>query len=503
MASSSLGVIKTYTSESDTLHTPNKMKKAGRKKGSRNKSPTFTIMQWNQKELTLLCSVEEAKAAKGRRQPLLDNPKYEQSIKRVENIVRTIINSGPMIGNNKQGPAACVIEEVRTGGGGERAIKYIKDELNDHFEGLGHSLGAWKAQLSGEVNPFSGKKEHYVIIWNSDLLGDLVNVSDYRLMPEGFKGCGGSRDDEKQIDKYDLLIGKAEIDLTRVRKIWEKMNCCQLGWHANARFDRMPALFSFKPDAFPQPLHIIAVHGATGAHFKSPHQNITETMFLQEICGQAAAAGEYVILLGDFNLAEENNRTERLWDGALALYEPGNDAIAGSDVDENYFLSQTKGCFLKYFKRGVPAYLPTNVYPFLAGGNATPKHNDDIWLPKMDTFLDIGQASGTQGRLGSKQPGKIHEIPDYVLRQWEKTTREYFGTLTSSHLQSASKHRLNELLSKVWSDHRPISVDLKLRKPGLADHGGNTTRGAAETDEGMYMAAANDEVYDAGEPLNE
>jgi hypothetical protein len=433
--------------ESGDVHLTVKATKAGRKKGSRNKQSTYTIMQWNQKELTLLCTVDEARAAcrsenKKKQRAPLENAKHEQSLKRVENLVRTLKDSGGV-----QGPAACVIEEVRAGGGGRRAVEFIAGELNQHFEkACGHSPEAWRWKLSGEVNPMSGKKEMYAIIWNSDLLGDLVEDAGndgHRLMTGGFEKNqnegrrpkraggnvaagvgGGSRADQKEAeekkgddekgeegkedphdDRYDFEIGDAKIDLSRGRSIWAEMKRCELGWHANEAFDRVPTLFSFRPDALKESLHIVAIHGATGAHFKSPHQQIAETMFLQEICGQAAEQGEYVVLVGDFNTAEENNRTERLWMEDQPLHAPDNDASAGGDFDEAALLQATKTRFLAHFYRGVPSSLPTNVYPFLAGGNATPKHNNDIWLPR-DESLKRRESQSRMGRRKMTKEGK-------------------------------------------------------------------------------------------------
>ena len=446
--------------------------RAGRKKGSANKQATYNIMQWNQKELTLLCSVEcaravilhEARPQKNKKELREALPlSHQQSLKRAENMIRTLKDSGGV-----NGLAACVIEEVRTGGGGERAVEFITGELN-RLEPSEKSHETWRAQVSGVVNPMSGKKEKYAIIWNFDLLGDLVDTcvdigdDGHRLMTDGFerkRERTGEAEAEAEGD-CDFKIGAAKINLDPGRRIWAEMKNCELGWHANDRFDRMPTLFSFQPATFRKPLHIIAIHGATGASFKSPHQQIAETMFLQEICGQAAEQGEYVVLVGDFNTAEDNNKTERLWDEDLPLNCSDADASAGGDFDEVNYLQATKDRFLHFFYRGVKDSLPTNVYPFLAGGNAIPKHNDDIWLPKDERLLRMMKPAGKQGQKGSKQPGKVHSIPEYVLKQWEMTTRDYFDSLGTAGLNSASKHRLNDMLSKVWSDHRPISVALK------------------------------------------
>ena len=477
--------------------------KRGRKAGSGNNSLTYNIMQWNQKDLTLLCLADKACAVlrdealpseerQGLRAALPIN--HQQSLKRAENIIRTLDNSNL---------AACVIEEVKTGGGGKRAVEFITDGLNRRTK---TSPGSWKYELSGVVNPMSGRPEMYAIIWNYNLLGDLVNtlVDDeeggYRLMTNGLEFEGKRIGDAKRKadGDCDFKIGAAEICLDEGRRIWAEMKRCEMGWDANAKFDRMPTLFSFQPaklDNF-QPaaldddklLHIIAIHGATGGHLRSPHQQIAETMFLQEICGQAAEQGEYVVLLGDFNTTERYNKTERLWDDKLALNVPEG----SGEFDEATELRATRKRFLHFFYRGVEESLPTNVYPFLAGGDADPKHNDDIWLPKDKSFLYMDKPKGRLGQRGSKQPGMVHKIPDYILVQWETTTRDFFISLGAALLNTAKKNRLNDLLSKVWSDHRPISVALK---PASKVRTGRPVKDAAKEE----TEAPNDEAKEETE----
>ena len=111
---------------------------------------------------------------------------------------------------------------------------------------------------------------------------------------------------------------------------------------------------------------------------KAPYQNMVEAAFLQTIVTQACEQGEYVILLGDFNTAEEHNHTERMWDPSIPLISNTEE----DEPDELALFGAIKDKFIENYYRGIPASLPTNVYPFLAGGSSVPKHNDDIWLPK-------------------------------------------------------------------------------------------------------------------------
>ena len=80
---------------------------------------------------------------------------------------------------------------------------------------------------------------------------------------------------------------------------------------------------------------------------KSPHQNMVESIFIQEICHQAAEHGEYCILLGDFNHDEAANLTQFMWDADGELYDI-DDINNNSGVDERSF-SETRQKFLSHY----------------------------------------------------------------------------------------------------------------------------------------------------------
>ena len=247
-------------------------------------------------------------------------------------------------------------------------------------------------------------------------------------------------------------IGNSIINLDEATELWKRME--EFG-AVNLYFDRAPVLFSFQPEIIDFPVHIIAIHGATGGETKAPYQNMVEAAFLQTIVTQACEQGEYVILLGDFNTAEEHNHTERMWDPSIPLISNTEE----DEPDELALFGAIKDKFIENYYRGIPASLPTNVYPFLAGGSSVPKHNDDIWLPKGKMMHPVKFAGQIDGR-GNNQEGMVHRIPDYVTTAWENKARAYFNQLGVAELRGASKHTLNRLLSMTWSDHRPVSVKL-------------------------------------------
>jgi hypothetical protein len=118
------------------------------------------IVQWNQKDLTFL---EES--AEG----------YEQSKERIENLGRTIRDM-----NNT--PSVCVFEDIRTGGGGERALTEIVKYLNDPQN---TSDNTSTFETSGEVNPMSRRRELYAVLWRESIMGDLLadeTENGHRLM---------------------------------------------------------------------------------------------------------------------------------------------------------------------------------------------------------------------------------------------------------------------------------------------------------------------------------
>ena len=109
---------------------------------------TYPVMQWNQKDLTLLASTAYG---------------YNESVDRSTKVARTIKEFN---GNN--GPGVCIFEEVRTGGGGKRALEFIVDYLNKNSYD-----DSWRYKLSGEVNPQWRRRELYAVIWRQELMGYL------------------------------------------------------------------------------------------------------------------------------------------------------------------------------------------------------------------------------------------------------------------------------------------------------------------------------------------
>ena len=416
----------------------------------------LVVVQWNQKDLSY-------------------DPGNARSQKRVDNIISELTGWNGRYGSN--GPAVCVMQEIvgRAGGGGEKALQKITEGMNSRVDFEGHDGERfYRYELSGVVNPMGGRAEQYAVIYNELLVGECEVDSKFRESLRQFAPDG--RDDENT-----LLVGDAEIDLSRAREVFRRIT--QEG-KLNDRFDRRPALFSFpgpRDTPFPKKLHIIAAHSATGGANKSPHQNMAESVFLQEICHQAAAKGEYCVLAGDFNYDEPHNLTHFMWDSDGELYD-AEDNRNSSDVNEKQLFEQTREAFLSHYVRACHKLIPTNVYPFLAGEVSFGKHNDDIWLPKQPgepvhiegtpalnpNLFQTANGQVTFGvDLGRGYLGKILEVPPRILQQWEKTTREFYKSRDfegryQPRLNNGDRGKLNMMLAKVWSDHRPLVVTLKL-----------------------------------------
>lgn len=391
------------------------------------------IVQWNQKDLSY-------------------DPDNARSIKRVDNIMTELTDWNGRYGSS--GPAVCVMQEIvgHAGGGGEKALQKITEGMNNRVDFEGHDgEGFYRYKLSGVVNPMDGKAEQYAVVYNELLVGECEIDSKFLKSLSQF--APGGRDENT------LLVGDAEIDLSRAREVFRLID--QDG-KLNDRFDRRPALFSFsgpRDTPFPKKLHIIAAHSATG-RYKSPHQNMAESVFLQEICHQAASKGEYCVLVGDFNHDEDYNLTHFMWDSDGEFYD-AEDNRNCSGVNEKQLFEQTREAFLSHYVRACHKLIPTNVYPFLAGEVSYGKHNDDIWLPKLpgEVTFRVDQ--------GRNDLGKILEVPRRILQQWEQAAREFYKSREfkdryQPRLNKGDRIRLNMMLAKVWSDHRPLVVTLKL-----------------------------------------
>jgi hypothetical protein len=213
---------------------------------------------------------------------------------------------------------------------------------------------------------------------------------------------------------------------------------------------------------------------------------MVESMCLQSIAVKMANDPDnfgVVVLLGDLNIAEAG--TERIWDVDKKLPDEAKDddddvngfeesAIFGpiklefmggvkpvakeEDAKKEDEESVAKGEEGK-FMRAVSPKIPTNVFPFLASITAEPKHNDDIWVARHESLASIEFNEGSVNKQGNSNDGKVVPIPSDVLHAWDTKTTEYFLQLDADEKFSRSK--LNNMLSRMWSDHRPVSVVLK------------------------------------------
>ena len=427
------------------------------------------VVQWNQKDLSY-------ESTQGERTP---SESKERSEKRIQNISIELIDTNRY---SKAGPAVVVMQEIvgRKGGGGERALIEITKGMNKLLK-FGKHDTPFHYELSGVVNPMSARAEQYAVVYNELLVGQCEVDSSFLLSLSQFDPVG-------QNNEGTVRIGGATIDLGRAREVFRDIvrNQGKLG----DRFDRLPALFSFpgpQNSRFPKKLHIIAAHSSTGGANKSPHQNMAESIFLQEICHQAAAQGEYVILVGDFNHDEPENRTHFMWDVDGELYDVSDKKRNTSGVNEKQLFEPSRTAFLNHYVRACNSLLPTNVYPFLAGGDAMGKHNEDIWLPKVPGQLAyVGDNEKKAKKLndelfhttnggvlfeifdmGRKRLGRVMAVPPRILKQWDNAARKFYQGREfeggyQPRLNAGARQALNMMLAKVWSDHRPLAVTLKL-----------------------------------------
>lgn len=402
---------------------------------------------------------------------------------RVDNIIMDLTDTTRY---GKALPAVCVMQEIvgRAAAGGERALRRITDGMNERVRTERNLAPLYHYKLSGVVNPMSARAEQYAVVYNKQMMGECIVDEVFRENLSFFAQAD---------DNEGFLIGNARINLRRARDVFERV--ANNGGTLNDRFDRIPALFSFPGPEGPEnrfpdgkKLHIIAAHSSTGRANNSPHQNMVESIFMQEICYQAAEQGEYCILLGDFNHDEAANLTQFMWDTDGELYAI-DDANNNSGVDERDF-SETRERFLSNYVRACSARLPTNVFPFLAGGDATGKHNDDIWIPKVqgqplfssnnptptynpDVFSTADIRVLFRVDLGRNTVGDVLTVPERILKQWDEAVRDFYEQREiegryQPRLNIGARQSLNLMLAKVWSDHRPLKVTLKLHSDSNA-----------------------------------
>jgi hypothetical protein len=429
------------------------------------------IVQWNQKDLSY-------------------DERNERSQARVDNIIMELTD---IYRYGKALPAVCVMQEIvgRAAGGGEMALRKITTGMNERVRTERNLAPLYHYKLSGVMNPMSASKaEQYAVVYNKQMMGECIVDEVFRENLSSFAQAD---------DNEGFLIGNARINLRRARDVFERV--ANNGGILNDRFDRIPALFSFSGPEGPEnrfpdgkKLHIIAAHSSTGKANSSPHQNMVESIFMQEICHQAAEQGEYCILLGDFNHDEPANLTQFMWDTDGELYAI-DDKKNNSGVDERDF-SETRERFLSNYVRACSVRSPTNVFPFLAGGDATGKHNDDIWIPKVQgqpLFLSnnptptynpevFGTADsrvlfkvdlGRRAELRRYTVGDVNTVPERILKQWDEAVRDFYEQREiegryQPRLNSGARQRMNAMLAKVWSDHRPLKVTLKLNSDSNA-----------------------------------
>jgi len=356
------------------------------------------------------------------------------------------------------GMTVCVMQELR-GDGGQLAVDKFVEYLNAPEANPSENE---YDRLIVRSNPMGRRVEKVAIIWNKN---------------SQILGCGA-----RFTIKYDLstvftemISNNINADLPEGLRHCLK-NCTDL-WMTvkdqtqsiNDGFDRNPVWFTLENCAFlnGEPLHVITVHAATGSENRSAYQNIVETVVVQNICfyifKKMGENGENVILLGDFNTAEQYNQTERFWDNNVQLNEL-NAELGNDNFDEVTLFNGIRTNFLTNFTRVVDKAVPTNVYPFLSGGDSIPKHNDDIWIPSKWYEHDFDSGSHTFSGVGESQSGVtgiVHNIPKEVLEEWDKKSLKYFSELGG---RAFNRNNLNLMLSKIWSDHRPLTAKIQMRK---------------------------------------
>ena len=212
----------------------------------------------------------------------------------------------------------------------------------------------------------------------------------------------------------------------------------------------------------------MAVHGSTGRSGRKVlcNQNALEVAYIQHICSKAVDGGEFIVLAGDFNMQEEANKNERLWDTRDKAENLKDDepifmareelrrAQHELDLDEQNVLGCIRDSFLERFSRAIRPSLPTNVYPFLTGIQAVPKHNDDIFVPNAWT-----------GKLDTRGC-KVFPIPSTVIHRWDIVCQNFFDNNPSLvNMSNPERQALNSALARVWSDHRPVQAKFTVETP--------------------------------------
>ena len=406
----------------------------------RGRKPGYRFIQWNIKWLT------------------------NTDPQRIDLLAKTLHD----IGGPTTGFAVCVIEEVKVSGG-KSAVEDIVKLLNEKRNRRPNSPGGedvedYVCRFTDVVNPSKPPQNQEVtaIIWNVNRLGNLLDTgAGYCMLVQ-----------EENIDGT-IRIGNTSVLCDLSKEIWDSKQKQYETPNIFPSMDVKPAVFSFKPDGFVIPFHVIGVHLS-----QSREQNLLESVFMQEMLYKMAENYEYVIFLGDMNIDHCSNH--RIW------YQE-------EDFDNEYelqYLKPIKDKFFTHYKRVINKDLPTNLFPFMMSEKSHGCHNDDIWIPKnmfspftieAENYGGNRERHGENAGLyeqGSTRPGQIHTIPTYVLTAWEKQTRLFFDKearmIDADEENERTKpfekrfqrgHKLISNLQMLWSDHRPVSANLKFMPP--------------------------------------
>ncbi|GMI00203.1 hypothetical protein TrVE_jg8515 [Triparma verrucosa] len=423
---------------------------------------TLKIVQWNQKWLTSSRSSSASCVTSWEMQ-------------------RTSI--GETIRNEKD-LTVCVMEEIKS----KEAVESVTEWLNNKDGG-----DVWGCVVSDAVNVKNdegesrvGGKEMFAAVFRKEVTGDSdvpKILLQYPGRHEGFGKAPPGREMRRDAASRtptapdDVVIGETNIDMSAAFKVYKAYKDYDEEMAITTRLDHFqysPVVFSF-PKCVAGPLHIMAVHGSTGRSGRKVlcNQNALEVAYIQHICSKAVDGGEFIVLAGDFNTQEEANKNERLWDTRDKAENLKDDtpifmareelrrAQHELDLDEQNVLGSIRDRFLQLFYRAVLSSLPTNVYPFLTGIQAVPKHNDDIFVPKAWVKPKLSTRGGEQD-----VDGKVFPIPQAVIHRWDTLCLKFFEDNPNSiKMLNPERQKLNSALARVWSDHRPVRAKFKVETP--------------------------------------
>ena len=318
-------------------------------------------------------------------------------------------------------PTVLLIQEVQTGGGGERALDALV-RLLAQLPGT-----EYRCTLSPRVSS-DRPSEHHACVWNACVLGEA---------PPQWEVWRGIR------KRAPLNVEDENEDIKAARRVWGQLT-------SDAAFDRAPAFVHFSNGTTVGSVH----------HARSPALKVkAEALALQALLGAAAKRGLTVILCGDFNVDEAHGGAGR------ASWVPG--ACKGDDKTQpirSHFFDKYAPC--------IPYTYSTNLFPF----TEHPQHNDQIWVTRSvfctPEFVgggtvqsgDVPQVVGgvdarPHGDGGTGQSGDrrapqagVSMIPTEVVEEVQRHAKE-------RKLFTRSKV-FAELSAHLFSDHRPVWADL-------------------------------------------